>query len=143
MMKASLIVLALAATGMTTQATAAGGTIPVTIEAKPTPAELTAIKRTLSKDDADEPPFSVGHADINGDHRADLIFRSDNSAYCGSAGCDTNAILATPTGYAGKSIGLAYSVGKILVLPSVHNGMHDLRYEGGNHTFTWNGKDYS
>lgn len=141
-MKAAQIFMALAATVLAPQAIASGGTIAVTIEATPTSAELTAIKRTLTKDELDELPVLVGHADLNGDHRPDLIFRSNSSGYCGSSGCDTEAILATRKGFASQSIGLAYSFGKVLVLSSVHKGMHDLRYEGGSKTFTWNGKEY-
>jgi hypothetical protein len=61
---------------------------------------------------------------------------------CGSAGCQTYAVLATSTGYAGKSIRLATAGGKVFVLPAVHHGMHDVRFESGTYVFKWNGKVY-
>ncbi|WP_143323042.1 hypothetical protein [Candidimonas nitroreducens] len=89
--------------------------------------------------------FTVGHADLNGDGRPDLLVSLNDSGfgYCGSGGCAGYAILATPQGYAPKAIELAYFFEKAIVLPTVHNGMHDLRYDNASKTFRWNGKGYS
>jgi len=124
-----------------TMAVAAGGT-SVSVDGAPTPAETAAIQRALGSEYADEAPFAVGHADLNGDHRPDLIARSKNRDFCTAHGCDTYALLATASGYLGKAVGLAYAHGDVIVLPSVHQGMHDLRYEGGSHRFRWNGAEY-
>lgn len=89
--------------------------------------------------------FSVGHADINGDGRPDLLaYVSDYGfGYCGSAGCSGYTILATPTGYKGEPIYIVNFHGKLMVLPTVHKGMHDLRCDDSHHIFKWNGKEYS
>jgi hypothetical protein len=108
----------------------------------PTARETAAIKRALGKDYADMAPFTVGHADLNGDGRADLVFRSGNSGWCGSAGCATAAVLATSSGFAAKAIDLAYSASDLIVLPATRQGMHDLRFDGGSHVFRWNGRAY-
>ena len=142
---AALAALVLAAGGMASHAVAAGGAIAVTVEAKPTPAELAAVKLALGKDDLKALPVQLGHADLNGDHRPDLIFRSYSEGYCwqiSTSACATWALLATPAGYARQLIVLAQSDGKVFVLPTMHHGMHDLRYEGGSKTFAWSGKSY-
>jgi hypothetical protein len=142
-MKALCILLTLAAGGMATQAVAAS-VVTVDIGADATPAEVAAIKRTQGKDEISVLPVLVGHADLNGDHRPDLILRTRNTALCGSAiGCATGAILATPNGYAHQLIGLAGSGDvDVFMLPTLHNRMHDLRFEGSSHVFKWNGKKY-
>jgi hypothetical protein len=128
---------------MASQAMAADGLIAIAVEATPTPVETTALKRALGPDYGDVRPLMVGHADLNGDHRPDLLARSDSMGGCGSAGCQTWAVLATPSGHAPTAITLAVAAGKVFVLPAMHNGMHDLRFESGDYVFKWNGKEYS
>lgn len=122
---------------------AAAGNVSANIEATPTAAETAAIKRALGSEYAGQVPFKVGHVDLNGDKRPDLLFRTDNSDFCGSHGCATHALLATPSGYSRKSIDLAISFGDVIVLPPTHKGMHDLRFSDGTHRFRWNGSNYS
>lgn len=141
-MKVLCISLVLAAGGMATEAIAADGPVAVTIGATPTPVETTALKRALGSDYGDMQPLTVGHADLNGDRRPDLLARSDGMGGCGSAGCHTWAVLATPSGYAPTAITLAVAAGRVFVLPAMHNGMHDLRFESGTYVFKWNGKEY-
>ncbi len=109
---------------------------------EPTRAESAAIKRALGPELADELPVLVGHADLNGDGRPDLIFSSLSQDYCGALGCDTGAVLATATGYASRSISLAVSSDTMFVLRSVHKGMHDIRYGNARHIFVWDGRMY-
>jgi hypothetical protein len=117
--------------------------IPVAVKAKdPMRAETAAVRLALGKDGADELPVSVGHVDLNGDQRPDLIFWSESQDYCGSLGCDSGAILATPTGYSSRVIQLASSFDTMFVLPTVHNGMHDIRYGNASKVFVWDGKQY-
>ena len=84
----------------------------------------------------------VGHADLNGDGRSDLIFSTLSQDYCGALGCDTGAVLAIATGYASRIISLAVSSDTMFILPSVHNGMHDIRYGNARHIFVWDGRTY-
>jgi hypothetical protein len=146
-MKTLCIILALAAGGTAVEAAGASrGAVAVDLNADPTPAELAAIKRTHMTDGTLEQdtllPVTVGHADLNGDHRPDLIYRSDNHAGCGSLGCATYALLAAPVGYARTSIDLAVSGGKVFVLPTMRKGMHDLRFQAATYIFKWNGTEY-
>jgi len=119
----------------------ARGAIAVTFRG-PSKVELAAVRRAFGRDRADELPVSVGHADLNGDGRPDLIFASENRDYCGALGCDTGAILATPSGYATRVINLAVSFDTMFVLPTMHNGMHDIRYGNARHVFVWDGEQY-
>jgi hypothetical protein len=118
------------------------GAVGADVTADPTPTERAAIKRTLDKDSLDMLPATVGHADLNGDGRPDLIYRASGIGWCGSHGCSTAAILATPNGYAEKAIDLAVSFGKVFVLSATHKGMHDLRFDGATYVFKWDGTDY-
>ena len=91
--KTVMALAALALGGAATAAIAAGASVKV--EATPTAAETAALRHALGKDYAEMAPFTVGHADLNGDHKPDLVFRTGNSDYCGSGGCATSALLAT------------------------------------------------
>ena len=114
----------------------------VPVNGAPSAAETAALKHAMGADYDDLQPFEVGHADLDGDGRPDLLARSSSMGGCGSAGCQTYAVLATSTGYAGKSIRLATAGGKVFVLSTVHHGMHDMRFESGTYVFKWNGKVY-
>lgn len=143
MVMKNMTVMALAALalgGAATAAIAAGASVKV--EATPTAAETAAIRHALGKDYAEMAPFTVGHADLNGDRKPDLVFRTGNSDYCGSGGCATSALLATASGYGVKSIDLAYSASDLIVMPAVHKGMHDIRFDGADHLFVWSGTAY-
>ena len=127
----------------------------VTLMDKPTAAETVTVRSVLGRSFGKEwsdyekskgraITFTVGHADLNGDGRSDLlVYLSDyHFGYCGSAGCAGYAILATPKGYADKPIELAIFGGKVTVLPVTHKGMHDLRYDDATYIFKWDGKRY-
>lgn len=47
--------------------------------------------------------------------------------------------MATSNGYSSRTIDLPNFQGEIDVLPTLHQGMHDLRY-GDSPVWTWNGK---
>lgn len=119
------------------------------VDAAPTGAETAAVRRVYAgawtddeKDEGHPLRFSVGHADINGDGRPDLLVRLNDAGWCGSHGCSTYALLATPAGYAVKGIDLAISIATVQVLPAVHKGMHDLRFDDSSYVFTWDGSAY-
>jgi len=143
MVRKNKTVMALAALALGCAATAAiaAGAF-VKVEATPTAAETAALRHALGKDYAEMAPFTVGHADLNGDHKPDLVFRTGNSDYCGSGGCATSVLLATASGYQAKSIDLAYSASDLIVMPAVHKGMHDIRFDGADHLFVWSGTAY-
>lgn len=158
-MKIGFIILALASSCLVPQAIAATSAAPhypqvAAVGGQATAAEAAIIRRDLGASFGKEWTdyekagqrirFTVGHADLNGDGRPDLLVSLNDSGfgYCGSAGCAGYAILATSQGYAPKPIELAYFFQKAIVLPTVHNGMHDLRYDDGSKIFRWNGKDY-
>ena len=88
--------------------------------------------------------FRVGHADLNGDGRPDLLVHLEDDAfgYCGSHGCSGYAILATQEGYAAKVINLATFYETVTVLPAAHRGMHNLRYDDSHYIFRWDGTQY-
>jgi hypothetical protein len=121
----------------------------------PTAAEANTIRNVLSrffgkewsdyeKTKGGPISFTVGHADLDGDGRADLlVYLSDNGfGYCGSGGCSGYAILVTSQGYASKPIDLANSGGMVTVLPQVHKGMHDLRFDDSRYVYKWDGSQY-
>src|SRR3546814_16393926 len=78
---------------------------PVAINAKPTAAEKTAIARVLGSElrsgatNGRMPDVRIGHGDLTGDKRTDLLVRVNGMGFCGSAGCSPSAILPTPTGH--------------------------------------------
>lgn len=152
----NLILVAAAGLALSTVASAVPAHYPqtVAVSGQPTAAEAAVVRRDLGgsigKEWSDYERsghrigFTVGHADLNGDGRADLLILLNDSGfgYCGSGGCAGYAILATPQGYAPKPIELAYFFEKAIVLPAVHRGMHDLRYDDGRKVFAWNGSQY-
>jgi hypothetical protein len=116
-------------------------------DVKPTPAQAAAIRRAAASDLADcEHPagecYTVALADLNDDARPDLLVQYSSAAgFCGSTGCSGVIVMATPHGYAEKSIGLP-NFGWATVLPATHHGMHDLQYNGDSPIWKWNGKEY-
>lgn len=114
----------------------------------PTPAQTAAIQRATANDlkdplHPDQPLYSVALADLNDDGRADLLIQyTYASGFCGSAGCSGVVVMATPSGYARNSFGLPNFAGELDVLPSMHQGMHDLQFNGDSPVWTWDGKQY-
>lgn len=155
-MKNLLFVLAALALGCaSTVANAQYPQTAVVSGGEATAAEAAVVQRDLSnsfgkewtdyvKSSGRAPTFSVGHADLNGDGRPDLLILLDDPGfgYCGSGGCSGYVILATAQGFGPKAIGLANFVEKAVVLPTIHKGMHDLRYDDARKVFVWDGAQY-
>lgn len=126
-----------------------GVEVTVQIGEAPTEREDAIVRSLFASDFADarntmhqELEYSVGHADLNGDGRTDLLVQYVNAGWCGTAGCTTFALLATPTGFGPNAIDLASNHGTLHVLPGMHRGMHDLRYDDAHYIFRWNGREY-
>lgn len=123
--------------------------VTVSVNATPTPAELAAARRALPGDFKETAQYEhhqlkikVGHADLKGDGRPALILMEADPSFCGSSGCASYALLATPDGYSLQPIELALFGLTITVLDSTHLGMHDLRFDNGTHVFHWTGTAY-
>jgi hypothetical protein len=128
---------------------AASAAVTVTPNAPPTAAERAAAQRALAADfhavataAHRRMTITVGHADLNGDGRADLIIVETDAYFCGSHGCSAYALLATPHGYSTHAIALAIFAATITVLPGSHHFMHDLRFDDATHVFRWTGRAY-
>lgn len=121
----------------------------ITPNAPPTAAEIAAVRRALPGDFRDAErmshhplTFTVGHVDLNGDGRPDLIVHYTDQGWCGSHGCIAYALLAHPGGYSTHAITLVYFVGTMTVLNAIHHGMHDLRFDNSTYVFHWTGTAY-
>lgn len=110
-------------------------------EARPTPAQAAAVRAAVAPD-MREDPFTVGFGDLNGDGRPDLVAHYQGTMWCGSGGCTSVAILAAVDGYSSKAINLPNFIEKIAILPSTHNGMHDLRFDDATYVYKWTGTEY-
>lgn len=138
-------------------ATSAVGAFPtqVRVDGAPTTAEDAVVRSILAaamgpewadyeKTKGAPIDFTLGHADLNGDGADDLlVYLADfNFGYCGSAGCMGYALLAVKGGYAKDVIGLPNFYQSVTVLPEVHAGLHDLRFDDSPYVFVWNGTEY-
>jgi hypothetical protein len=121
----------------------AGAGMPrvATPNAKPTPAQANAVKHAVAPDMRDD-HFRVGFGDLNGDGRPDLIALYQGGTWCGSGGCTSVALLATANGYSSKAIDLPNFIESVAILSSMHNGMHDLKFDDATYIFKWNGTYY-
>lgn len=116
----------------------------------PTPQQRAAIERVARAEmretrsiEGRELSFNVGSTDLNDDGRPDLLVQFSSMGYCGSAGCSGFGLLAAPQGYGSKRFALPNFGGTVHVLKTVHNGMHDLRFDDSRTTFTWKHDAYN
>lgn len=96
---------------------------------------------TTNSPPASSPPWPSPSGSDRGS--APVSLYDPGFGYCGSGGCAGYAILATAQDYAPKTIELAYFFAKAIILPTVHHGMHDLRYDGARKIFQWDGTAYT
>ncbi len=117
---------------------------------KPTPAQDAAIRRAAGSDISQtlpgwegKPLYALALADLDVDGRTDLIVQYSYAAgACGSAGCSGIIVMATAHGYTDEQIGLP-NFTTLAVLPTMHDGMHDLQFDGDSPIWQWNGKAYA
>ena len=113
---------------------------------QPSLAQTLAVKRALAADLGDIKPGQTGYGvatgDVNGDGRPDLFVLVQDVGFCGTPGCQRYLIVANASGYAGSAIKLASFFEQVTVLPTVHAGMKDLRFDANHMVFKWNGKAY-
>jgi len=131
--------------------TAARADSVVSFDVDPTDSQRAAIRRAAAADfvDAQEVTgraleYAVGQADLNDDGRPDLLVQYVDAYFCGSGGCSTVLVMATPEGYSAKALRLLVLVQpgeQLTVMDTQHLGMRDLRYESG-YVSTWNGEAY-
>lgn len=126
---------------------APAGPVEVRPLARPTPAEAAAVRRALAGQltgaAGNMPGYKVAKADLNGDGRPDLFVHLTNSGWCGaSEDCAAYALLARPSGFSPTAIQLALFYQTIHILPAMHGGMHDLRYDSAHKVFRWDGREY-
>ncbi len=121
------------------------GPRPVVLSAQPG-TNLDQVARQLNSGDLadaakhnDNPVVLVASAPLSSDRSDMALFVQLQSArLCGSAGCSTSVYLRHKGGW---KLVLDSVSGAISVLPSRHNGMHDLLIDK-NDRWTWNGSSY-
>lgn len=123
----------------------------ITADAQPTAAETAAVRRALAGDFSEEErtehhplTFTVGHVDLNGDGRPDLIVHYTSQDWCGTTvpACWAYALLAVPGGYGTHAITLGPFDKTMTVLDAKHHGLHDLRYDDSTDVYRWDGTFY-
>ena len=129
----------------TAQAKDESGPRPVVLSAQPG-TNLDQVARQLNSADLadaakhnDNPVVLVASAPLSSDRSDMALFVQLQSArLCGSAGCSSSVYLRHKGGW---KLVLDSVSGAISVLPSRHNGMHDLLIDK-NDRWTWNGASY-
>ncbi|WP_408740281.1 hypothetical protein [Acetobacter sp. AN02] len=118
---------------------------PVVLTQRPG-TELDKVARKLSADDIatsrrhhDEPLVLIGSAQISAKAgETGLFVQLQSASLCGSAGCSTDVYLNQN----GDWLKVLDSVsGEIAILPTVHNGMHDIMVDGSDR-WRWSGGTY-
>jgi hypothetical protein len=123
---------------------AQAATLAVKLDASAT-AEQAAIVANALPDSYQGAAYTVGTADLNGDGKPDLIVHFTGDDWCSPTGkgCQGTAILSTPKGYADHDTPLAMFGSIVNVLPSMHNGLHDLRFDDAQYIFKFDGLQYN
>lgn len=133
----------IAIAGLTWAGCAQAATLEVKPDASAT-AEQAAIVAKALPDSQQGAAYSIGIADLNGDGKPDLIVQFTGDDWCSQTGkgCQGTAILSTPRGYADHDTPLAMFGSIVNVLPSMHHGLHDLRFDDAKYVFKFDGRRY-
>ena len=119
-----------------------GSPVTITPNRRPTAAQTRAARAAGVGGTVPDDTFTVGEMDLNDDGKPDLIVHSTNHMNCGSAGCGGDVLMREGDHYSKKYIILPNFGESVTRLGAMHNGMHDLSFDGSTYVFKWDGKAY-
>lgn len=129
-----------------------GGEVTVVIGNAATPEQDALVRRVLAGEiagaagsGAGADAFRVAEADLNGDGAPELLVMFAGGDWCGSLGCANYIFIGRlGGGWSAQAVdsGVIFYE-QVHVLPKMHRGMHDLRFDDSRHVFHWNGQHYN
>jgi hypothetical protein len=122
------------------------GPVTVKIDRQPAPAlrkaalaSLAGINNDVRQKTGHDLDFRVAEADLTGAGRPDLLIRRMELDQCNETGCFSAALIAEAKGGYGILTYLPWNHGAMTVLPTMHDGMHDMSFDGATDVYHWEG----